>query len=156
MVLNKKTKLSQIPDRSMREFIAFTSPASSLSPAGDNIARFFLRLRRSDLRLRQGALPPITPARELSSLDLPLFAQNHAAALARPRSARTLRVSLCGLRRTGWVTLGALPLIPHQETEFPGPSTFTQNPETMPYRPKKYHKPLPPRINNTARKGGGQ
>ena len=70
--------------------------------------------------------------------------------------AITLRASLCGLGRKGRATLGALPLIPHQETEFPGPSTFTQNPETLPYRPKTYHKPLPPRINNTARKGGGQ
>ena len=37
------------------------------------IARFFMRLRARGFGLRQGAPPPITPARELSSLDLPLL-----------------------------------------------------------------------------------
>ena len=56
---------------------------------------------------------------------LPVFAQSHAAELARPRYARTLRDSFMRPRAAwAWATLGALPLKPHQGTEFPGPSTF--------------------------------
>ena len=56
---------------------------------------------------------------------LPVFAQSHAAELARPRYARTLRDSFMRpLAAWAWATLGALPLKPHQGTEFPGPSTF--------------------------------
>ena len=45
------------------------------------------------------------------------------------RSARTLRGSFCGRRpRRDEVTLGALPLIPHQETEVPGPSSICSKP----------------------------
>ena len=54
-----------------------------------------------------------------------VFTQSHAAELARPRYARTLRDSFMRPRAAwAWATLGALPLKPHQGTEFPGPSTF--------------------------------
>ena len=58
------------------------------------------------------------------------FTQNHAAVSARPRSARTLRVSLCGLWPRGTGTLGGRcpPKTPCQEPEVPGPPTFTQLP----------------------------
>ena len=56
---------------------------------------------------------------------LPVFTQSHAAELARPRYARTLRDSFMRPRAAwAWATLGALPLKPHQGTEFPGPSSW--------------------------------
>lgn len=56
---------------------------------------------------------------------LPVFTQSHAAMPARPRYARTLRDSFMRpWAAWAWATLGALPLKPHQGTEFPGPSTF--------------------------------
>ena len=65
------------------------------------------------------------PGREVRFLHLLVFTQSHAAELARPRYARTLRDSFMRPRAAwAWATLGALPLKPHQGTEFPGPSTF--------------------------------
>ena len=65
------------------------------------------------------------PGREVRFLHLLVFTQSHAAELARPRYARTLRDSFMRPRAAwAWATLGALPLKPHQRTEFPGPSTF--------------------------------
>ena len=65
------------------------------------------------------------PGREVRFLHLLVFTQSHAAEVARPRYARTLRDSFMRPRAAwAWATLGALPLKPHQGTEFPGPSTF--------------------------------
>ena len=130
---NKKTydkaKLSHFPNRNMREFTFSANVVSSLSPAGDNIARFFLRLRPHGMGHVRG-LCPHAPARELSSLDLPPFTQFHAAMSARYRlRAITLRAFSGALRRTGfWATLGGRcpPKTPCQGTEFPGPSTWAR------------------------------
>ena len=65
---------------------------------------FFVRLRPR--RGQEGLRPPAPPGRNLRFLHLPLFTQSHAAMLARPRVARTLRDSLCGCGRTYGVTCG--------------------------------------------------
>ena len=58
------------------------------------------------------------------------FTQNHAAVSARPRSARTLRVSLCGLWPHTTGTLGGRcpPKTPCQEPEVPGPPGLCSKP----------------------------
>ena len=107
-------------------------PTSS-SALRANIARFFMRSALG-FGLRQGALPPITPARELSSLDLPLLLRT-----MRPcqlvRASREHCAFLCALRapRAG---VTPSPCTPCQGTEFPGPSAFTQNHAAPPARPR--------------------
>ena len=66
------------------------------------------------------------------------FTQNHAAVSARPRSARTLRVSLCGLWPRGTGTLGGRcpPKTPWQEPEVPAPPTSPQTHAAAPARPR--------------------
>ena len=69
------------------------------------------------------------PGRNLRFLHLPALTQNHAAAPARPRSARTLRGSFyAAMGRVGGITLGALPLKPWQEPEVPAPPGFYSEP----------------------------
>ena len=59
---NKKTydkaKLSHFPNRNMREFTFSANVVSSLSPAGDNIARLFSAATAARDGVRAGALPP--------------------------------------------------------------------------------------------------
>ena len=85
-------------------FRSMQPPRSSALCA--NIARFFLRLRAHGLGATLGGrCPPKTPWQEPEVPAPPTSAQTHAAALARPRSARTLRASFCacGARARGYV-----------------------------------------------------
>ena len=76
-----------------------------------------------------GRCPPAPPGRNLRFLHLPVFSQNHAAVSARPRFARTLRVSLRSRQPHGiGNTLGALPLTPRQEPDVPAPPGFFSKP----------------------------
>ena len=86
-------------------------------------------------RGQEGLRPPAPPARELSSLDLPLFTQSHAALPARPRSARTLRVSLCAvaLREQEGLRPPAPPARELSSLDLP---LFTQNHAALPARPR--------------------
>ena len=83
--------------------------------------------RRDEVTL--GALPLIPRQEPEVPAPPSICSKPCSPACSSARSARTLPGSFCGRgpRRDG-VTLGALPLIPHQETEFPGPSSICSKP----------------------------
>ena len=111
------------------ENCGFCFGSGSCGPVGSsalraNIARFFVRLRARGMGLRWGRCPH-TPARELSSLDLPLFALNHAALSARPRVPREHCAFLCAPAgaRDG-VRWGIRPPKPSKNPRFLPPPLF--------------------------------
>ena len=111
-------------------------PTSTQSHAAVPARPRFARTLRASLRgrgpLRAGVTlgaPPLEPWQEPEVPAPPTSTQSHAAVPARPRFARTLRVSLCGHGplRAG-VALGAPPLKPRQEPEVPAPPGVNSKP----------------------------
>ena len=119
--------------------LAAVSSAAPCAPASSsalraNIARCFTRSALA-FGPRQGALPPITPARELSSLDLPPSLRTMPPRQL-VRASREHCAFLYALRAPRATLGGSAPYNPCQGTEFPGPSAFAQNHAAPPARPR--------------------